>query len=92
VLGQALLRLTGYRRPMKDAPSIAADLSTPERLLFCLASRTEWKRAGVTQSTVTTMIVRGLIQRDPLARLSLTKQGWETLDTLLLQPLETSGQ
>jgi hypothetical protein len=51
---------------MKDA-----DLSTPERLLlFCFASGTEWKRAGVTQSTVTAMIVRhGLIQRDPLGRL-----------------------
>jgi Mn-dependent DtxR family transcriptional regulator len=65
---------------MKDA-----DLSTPERLLlFCFASGTEWKRAGVTQSTVTAMIVRhGLIQRDPLGRLSLTKQGRDTLDTLL---------
>jgi hypothetical protein len=71
--------------PMKDAPSIAAELSTPERLLlFCLASGTEWKRAGVTQSTVTRMIVvRGLVQRDPLGRLSLTKQGRAELDTLL---------
>jgi hypothetical protein len=73
------------------AQTIAADLSTPERLLlFCLASSTEWKRAGVTQSTVTVMIVRGLIQRDSLARLSLTKQGWDMLDTLL-HP-RTSGQ
>jgi hypothetical protein len=65
---------------MKDA-----ELSTPERLLlFCLASGTEWKRAGVTQSTVTAMIVRhGLIMRDPLGRLFLTKQGRDTLDALL---------
>jgi hypothetical protein len=35
---------------MKDPSNIvAADLSTPERvLLFCLASGTEWAEAGVT--------------------------------------------
>jgi hypothetical protein len=49
---------------MKAAPNIAADLSVSERiLLFCLASGTEWKKV-VTQSAVTRLIVRGLINRD----------------------------
>ena len=61
-----------------------ADLSTPERvLLFCVASGTEWERAGVTGSTVTAMIVRGLLQRDPLGQLSLTKDGRAALKSLV---------
>jgi hypothetical protein len=45
---------------MKDPSNIvAADLSTPERiLLFCLASGTEWAEAGVTGKTETAMVVR----------------------------------
>jgi Mn-dependent DtxR family transcriptional regulator len=39
--------------------------------------------AGVTRSTIAAMIIRGLIQRDPLGRLSLTKQGRDTLDALM---------
>jgi hypothetical protein len=69
---------------MKGAPSTTADLSTPERvLLSCVASETEWAKAGITAATVTAMIVRGLIQRDPLGQLSLTKEGRTTLDTLI---------
>jgi hypothetical protein len=68
----------------KDASTIAAKLSVQERvLLFCIASETEWKRAGVTRSTVASMIVRGLIQRDPVGGLSRTKEGRATLDALL---------
>jgi hypothetical protein len=68
---------------MKDAQTIAADLPTPERLLlFYVASDTELE-AGVTRSTIAAMIIRGLIQRDPLGRLSLTKQGRDTLDALM---------
>jgi hypothetical protein len=29
-------------------------------LLFCVASDTDWEHAGITGTTVTTMIVRGL--------------------------------
>jgi hypothetical protein len=69
---------------MKTAPHVSADLSIPKRiLLFCVASDTEWERAGVTGATVTSMIVRGLIQRDPLGRLFLTKQGRAGLAALL---------
>jgi hypothetical protein len=41
----------------------------PERvLLFCLASGAEWTRAGVTRTTPTTMVVRGLIEPQSFAR------------------------
>jgi len=41
-------------------------------LLLCVASDTDWEHAGITGMTV---IVRGLIQRDPAGRLRLTKKG-----------------
>jgi hypothetical protein len=69
---------------MKDASNnIAADLSTPERiLLFCLASGTEWAEAGVTGATVTAMVVRGLVNRGAAARLVLTPHGRAVLEAL----------
>jgi hypothetical protein len=67
---------------MKTVQTIAADLTPPERrLLFCLTCDTELE-AGV-RSTIAAMIMRGLIQRDPLGRPSLTNQGRDTLDALL---------
>jgi hypothetical protein len=61
-----------------------SDLSVPERvLLFCVASGTEWERAGVTGATVTAMIVRGLVERDAGNRLTLTEQGHATLMALI---------
>jgi len=70
---------------MKDPSNIiAADLSTPERiLLFCLASGTEWAQAGVTGVTITQMVVRGLVERDAAERLVLTPDGRAVLDALL---------
>jgi hypothetical protein len=70
--------------PAKAATHAAPALTIPERiLLFCIASGTDWERAGITGSTVTNMIVRGLIQRDPAGRLWLTKDGRAALDMLL---------
>jgi hypothetical protein len=78
---------------MKGASIIAADrfrdldptdLSIPERvLLFCVASGTEWERAGVTGPEVTAAIVRGLVQRDPAGQLWLTKEGRTTFKELI---------
>jgi hypothetical protein len=66
---------------MADA---APALSIPERvLLFCIASDTDWEHASVTGMTVTAMIVRSLIQRDPAGRLWLTKEGRAVLAALL---------
>jgi hypothetical protein len=66
------------RQPIGRAPQAPA-LSIPERvLLFCIASDTDWEHAGVTGTTVTAMIVRGLIQRDRRANgvLSLDVSCW----------------
>ena len=52
-------------------------------MLFCVASDTDWEHAGITGTTVTAMIVRGLIQRDPAGRLWLTKEGRAGLTALL---------
>jgi hypothetical protein len=69
---------------MKGAPHIADELNVPERvLLFCVASGTDWERAGLTGAVVTSAIVRGLIQRDPLGQLSLTKQGRASFQALI---------
>ena len=69
---------------MNGASYIAADLSTPQRiLLFCIASGTEWAEAGVTGATVTATVVRGLVDRDAAARLVLTTDGRVVLNALL---------
>jgi hypothetical protein len=68
----------------RDRTAPAADLSTAERvLLFCVASATEWERAGVTGATVTAMIVRGLVERDTANKLTLTVQGRAALKALI---------
>ena len=67
-----------------EASDIIAKLSVPKRvLLFCVASGTEWERAGITGAVITFMIVRGLVQRDPVGRLSLTKEGRAVFQALI---------
>ena len=69
---------------MKGASTIAAELSVSERvLLFCVASGTEWTRAGVTGATATAMMVKGLIERSSAGDLNITKNGRAVLDALL---------
>ena len=64
--------------------AIAATLSVPERiLLFCIASDTDWQKATVTGETVTVMVVKGLVERGPAGRLSLTDAGRAVLAALL---------
>jgi hypothetical protein len=63
---------------------MAGELTVPERvLLFCVASGTEWKRAGITGPVVTSAIMRGLVQRDPVGQLSLTKEGRAVFQELI---------
>ena len=47
-------------RPKPDSAAFqAAALSVPERvLLFCVASRTDWERAGITGAFVTAMVIQ----------------------------------
>jgi hypothetical protein len=68
------------RKPEK----IATGLSVPERvLLFCIASRTDWQKAGITGETVTLMVVKGLVERDAAGRLLLAEDGWAAFEALL---------
>jgi hypothetical protein len=65
--------------------TIAAELTVSERvLLFCLASGTDWQKAGVIHATAQHMMVRGLIERDHTAtRFMLTYEGRVVLAALL---------
>jgi hypothetical protein len=68
---------------MAKAPTpeaIAAELTVPERvLLFCLASDTNWVKAGVTHSTAQHLLVRNLVERDHATDFALTDQGLSVL-------------
>jgi hypothetical protein len=73
------------REALRQPENVAAGLSVSERLLlFCIASHTDWQKAGVTGTTVTAMMVRGLIERNAGGRLSPTNEGREVLAALLL--------
>ena len=53
-----------------------ARLATRERvLLLCVASSTDWQRAGVANETVTSTIVKGLLVRGAVGQLELTDRG-----------------
>jgi hypothetical protein len=78
--------------PRVKPEGIAAELGVQERVFqFCLASGTDWTKAGVTQATAQQMLVRGLVDRDQsAARFKLTAQGRAALDALL--KAEASGK
>jgi hypothetical protein len=62
--------------PDDQAPTPRSNLTVRERiLLFCVATRTDWQRAGVPGETVIDMIEKGLIVDHPLDRLTLTMRG-----------------
>jgi hypothetical protein len=65
--------------------SIAGGLTVPERLiLFCLASGTDWQKAGITYTTAQHMMIRGLIDREgAAATFVLTDEGRAVLTSLL---------
>jgi len=69
-------------------PQALASLSVQERvLLFCLASGTDWERAGVTHATAQHVLVRGLIDRATTpARFKLTPLGRDVLAALVKPP------
>jgi hypothetical protein len=77
-------------RPKPNSAAVqAAALSASERvLLFCVASGTDWERAGITGTMVTATVIRGLIAREPTGGLYLTKEGRTVLATLLGQEHE----
>jgi hypothetical protein len=74
-------RLRNARQP----PNVAglATLGVPERLLlFCLASDTDPRQAGISSRTTELLMIKGLIRRDDNG-LVLTALGHATIDALL---------
>ena len=62
----------------------AAALRVSERmLLFCVASNTDWKHPALPSEIVTTMVVKGLIDRDTAGALTLTDRGRAVLRAML---------
>jgi len=62
----------------------AAPLRVSERmLLFCVASNTDWKHPAIPGEIVTTMVVKGLIERDAAGALILTDCGRAVLRATL---------
>jgi hypothetical protein len=72
-------------KPESENQVVQADaLSMTERmLLFCIGSQTSWERTAVTRATITSLVITGLIQRDPAGTLRLTKEGRASLLTML---------
>jgi hypothetical protein len=72
-------------KPQSDRRAVQADaLSTSERmLLFCVGSQTSWERTSITRASVASLVITGLIQRDPAGTLRLTKEGRASLLTML---------
>jgi hypothetical protein len=68
----------------RNPENIAEGLTVPERtLLFCIASGTDWQQAaGVTDATVTAMLVKELVERDAVGWLTLTEDGRAVLAAL----------
>jgi hypothetical protein len=52
-------------------------------LLFCVASNTDWKHAAIPAEIVTTMVVKGVIERDTGGHLALTDSGRAGLRAML---------
>ena len=52
-------------------------------LLFCVASNTDWKHSAIPGEIVTTMVVKGLIDRDAGGALTLTDRGRAVLRAML---------
>ena len=64
--------------------TIAAQLTVPERvLLFCVASGTDWAKAGVTHAVAQHLLIRNLVERSAGADFVLTEQGRAVLAALL---------
>jgi hypothetical protein len=76
-------------RPKPHSADVqAAALIVPERvLLFCVASGTDWERAGIASTMVTATVIKGLIAREPTGGLYLTKDGRAAVRTLMAEHL-----
>ena len=68
-----------------NVPAIAAAKAgfSERMLLFCVASNTDWQHTTIPGEIVTTMVVKGLIERDAGGHLSLTGRGRAILRAML---------
>jgi hypothetical protein len=74
--------------PISPERQAAALDITELLLLFCVASNTEWQKAGIPGTAITIMIVKGLIDRDPASELCLTNEGRALFKALVADELE----
>jgi hypothetical protein len=72
-------------RAIKPPSDIAARLTVQERVfLFCIASGTDWSRAGVTVAAAAQLLVRNLVHPHPSpARYKLTPLGRKVFAALV---------
>jgi hypothetical protein len=56
--------------------------------LFCIASKIDWKKVGITPATVLAMVVRGLLERDPDGQLHFSEEGRAVFKALVADELE----
>ena len=82
-LGTGLTRLKHLLMAKPPKPGTTSFGVRERMLLFCVASGTDWKQAGIMSETVMALIVRGLLVRDSLGRLALTGDGRAALRALL---------
>jgi hypothetical protein len=54
-------------------------------MLFCIASATDWQKAGITHATAQQMMIRGLIDRQAAGSFTLTEQGRAVLESLMMR-------
>jgi hypothetical protein len=71
--------LAGQHAVMAKPPTLAAiagGLTVQERvLLFCLASNTDWVKAGITYTVAQHMLIRNLVERSGASDFVHTEQG-----------------
>jgi hypothetical protein len=74
----------GVTMKLTTPAETAAALRVSERmLLFCVASNTDWKHTAIPGEIVTTMVVKGLIERDAVCDLALSDRGRAVLRAML---------
>jgi hypothetical protein len=82
--GQCQSRPSLKMAKLPSSETIAAGLTVPERiLLFCLASDTDWRNAGIAHTTAQRLLVRALIGRDRADALRSNRSGSAVLAALL---------
>jgi hypothetical protein len=78
-----LAGILGQNVQHRSAQAAMAIQASSAVLLFCLASDTNWVKAGVSHSTAQHLLVRNLVERNHATDFALTDQGLAVLDALI---------